>query len=77
MKSSVQGDIREPETYLYTPHGIEEKNKVTARFLKRKMIEFDVIKQQIEELKREVETFNLTTWKSDSDGASLSGPGYG
>jgi EPS-associated MarR family transcriptional regulator len=40
--------------YLITPHGIEEKSKVTARFLKRKMAEFEDIKKQIEELKQEV-----------------------
>jgi DNA-binding PadR family transcriptional regulator len=40
--------------YILTPHGIEEKSKVTARFLQRRMAEFDAIKQQIEELRQEV-----------------------
>ena len=40
--------------YLLTPSGIEEKSKITAHFLQRKMKEFDEIKQQIEELTREV-----------------------
>ncbi len=40
--------------YKLTPRGIEEKSKVTVHFLKRKMAEYDAIKQQIEELKQEV-----------------------
>jgi EPS-associated MarR family transcriptional regulator len=39
--------------YLLTPQGIEEKSIITVNFLKRKMKEFEEIKQQIEELKRE------------------------
>ncbi len=40
--------------YILTPNGIEEKSRITVSFLKRKMQEFEAIKQQIEELKREV-----------------------
>jgi EPS-associated MarR family transcriptional regulator len=42
--------------YLYklTPHGIEEKARVTARFLKRKIAEYEILKQEIQELSREV-----------------------
>ena len=42
--------------YLLTPHGIEEKAKITVNFLKRKMNEYKKIKQEIEELKKDVET---------------------
>ena len=41
--------------YLLTPHGIEAKTKITVNFLKRKMNEYEKIKQEIEELKEEVE----------------------
>ena len=41
--------------YLLTPHGIEEKTKITVNFLKRKMNEFEKMKQEIEKLKEEVE----------------------
>ncbi len=41
--------------YLLTPKGIGEKARVTARFLKRKMKEFETIKGQIKELKKEIE----------------------
>jgi len=42
--------------YLLTPRGIEEKAKVTVQFLKRKMDEYESLKHEIEQLKREVRT---------------------
>ena len=42
--------------YLLTPRGIEEKARITVRFLKRKMDEYEVLKQEIEQLRREVGT---------------------
>jgi len=41
--------------YLLTPKGIEEKTMVTARFLKRKLQEYDALKRELEELQREAE----------------------
>ena len=41
-------------TYLLTPRGIEEKARITVRFLKRKMDEYEALRQEIEQLKREV-----------------------
>lgn len=41
--------------YLLTPHGVEEKSKVTLRFLKRKMAEYEQIKEEIERLQQEAE----------------------
>ncbi len=48
---------RKKSAYLYmlTPKGIEEKAMVTGRFLKRKMVEYDRIKAEIEELRAEVQ----------------------
>ncbi len=40
--------------YLLTPSGIEEKARVTLRYLRRKMQEYDELKAAVEELKREV-----------------------
>ena len=45
--------------YILTPHGIEEKAKITVRFLKRKMHEYEKIKQEIKKLKVEVEAETL------------------
>ncbi|MDH5523680.1 MAG: MarR family EPS-associated transcriptional regulator [Desulfobulbaceae bacterium] len=44
--------------YTLTPRGIEEKTKVTHRFLKRKMAEYESILLEIEELKADVQKRN-------------------
>ncbi|RJO61818.1 MarR family EPS-associated transcriptional regulator [candidate division WS5 bacterium] len=44
-----------PYTYVLTPKGIEEKGRLTLRFLKRKLSEYEEIKKQIRELHCEVE----------------------
>jgi EPS-associated MarR family transcriptional regulator len=40
--------------YLLTPAGISEKAKLTRRFLRRKLQEYEQLKSEIEELKNEV-----------------------
>ena len=40
--------------YLLTPKGIKQKAEITLQFLHRKMDEFETIKQEIEELQREL-----------------------
>jgi len=47
--------------YILTPSGLEAKARITLRFLKRKMKEYEDIKQQIKELTREIEQNNLDT----------------
>ncbi len=39
--------------YLLTPRGIDEKTKITASFLRRKIIEYEQLKQEIQELSQE------------------------
>lgn len=39
--------------YVLTPRGIAEKANLTTSFLKRKMAEYDALKEEIETLKRE------------------------
>jgi len=41
--------------YLLTPAGIEEKTRLTASFLKRKITEHEKITQEIEQLKRDMQ----------------------
>jgi len=41
--------------YILTPDGVAEKAKITARFLKRKLKEYELLKEEIEQLKREVD----------------------
>ena len=40
--------------YLLTSRGIAEKSRAIARFLKRKMIEYENLQREIETLKREL-----------------------
>lgn len=40
-------------SYLLTPAGVAEKAALTARFLGRKMLEYEQLKAEIESLKRE------------------------
>lgn len=42
--------------YLLTPSGAEEKARVTLRFLRRKVDEYEQLKQEIEQLKQETQT---------------------
>lgn len=43
-------------SYLYhlTPHGIEEKTKITYHFLKRKMEEYEQLEEEINRLAKEI-----------------------
>lgn len=42
--------------YLLTPQGVEEKARLTLRYLRIKMTEYEELKQQIEELTHEAES---------------------
>jgi EPS-associated MarR family transcriptional regulator len=41
--------------YLLTPSGVEEKSRLTFSFLKRKIVEYEVLKKEIDALKLESE----------------------
>jgi len=45
--------------YLLTPHGVEEKARMTVRFLKYKMQEYEQLRAEIKELQREAEQKGL------------------
>ena len=40
--------------YLLTPIGISEKSKLTAKFMKRKVAEYEALQVEIESLKAEI-----------------------
>ena len=40
--------------YVLTPKGLREKIKITARYLKRRVSEFESLKSEIEKLRQEV-----------------------
>jgi hypothetical protein len=41
-------------SYLLTPKGIKEKSALTARFLKRKLKEYEDLRAEISELEEEI-----------------------
>ena len=45
--------------YLLTPEGVQEKARVTVRFLQRKMEEYDALLDEIKVLRREVEGMDV------------------
>ncbi len=44
--------------YILTPHGVREKIKITRDYLKKRICEFEMIQNEIEELKKEVKKNN-------------------
>jgi len=57
VKASNFRNSQNKTAYIYklTPQGIDEKARVTYRFLKRKQREYEELKQEIEELRQEYE----------------------
>lgn len=53
--------------YLLTPAGIEEKAKITIRFLANKMHEYETLKKEINSLKQEIKDRNLVNDSSIDD----------
>lgn len=41
-------------TYMLTPKGVSEKAKITARYLKNKVHEYEALKDEIKMLRKEV-----------------------
>ena len=40
--------------YILTPQGLEQKSRLTASFLRRKLAEYEALKREIDELERDV-----------------------
>ena len=45
--------------YLLTPHGLEEKTRITYRFLKRKITEYEQLEEEISRLKEEMDDIGI------------------
>ena len=48
-----QSDSKSDYLYLLTPKGVDEKARVTIRFLQRKMQEYELLEKEIAVLQRE------------------------
>lgn len=51
--------------YLLTPKGINEKTRVTLRFLKVKLNEYETLKRELEQLQREAVKVNSDAGKEN------------
>ena len=54
MKNFAHSKNKFGYVYVLTPHGLSEKADLTARFLNRKMAEYEMLKHEIEALKAEM-----------------------
>ena len=57
--------------YLLTPRGVEEKARITVRFLKMKVVEYERLKNEIAELRLEAEQKGLIE-NADIDALTVS-----
>ena len=55
VRNFQHSDNKSGYAYILTPQGLEEKYRVTVRFLDRQMAEYEQLQQEIDELKREIE----------------------
>ncbi len=56
MKRLKNAPQKIPYVYILTPWGLEQKARITARFLKHKMAEYEAIKDQIKDITKELKT---------------------
>ena len=59
VKNFRNSDNKLAYAYLLTPHGVEEKARITVQFLKYKMQEYERLRAEINALKREAEQKGL------------------
>jgi EPS-associated MarR family transcriptional regulator len=59
--------------YLYylTPRGIEEKARTTCFFLKRKMKEYELLEEEIRQLRKEVQEIGISSDAQDKGANQL------
>jgi len=60
VKVTILRDSKNRIAYMYllTPQGIEEKARLTLRFLQIKMAEYEILRGEIERLQRETEDWD-------------------
>lgn len=59
IKNFKKTNNRYAYLYLLTPHGLEEKTRITYRFLKRKIIEYKQLEEEIDRLKKEMDSIGI------------------
>lgn len=56
MKRFKNAPRKIPYSYILTPRGLEQKARITARFLRQKIAEYEKIKHQIKEITEELKS---------------------
>ncbi len=54
INRAVHSENKLAYIYLLTPEGIEQKSRLTKEFLKRKIVEYDMLREEIKKLKCEI-----------------------
>jgi EPS-associated MarR family transcriptional regulator len=54
VRNFQHSDKKTTYAYVLTPEGLEAKARITVRFLRSKMAEYEKLQQEIEELRKEV-----------------------
>ena len=61
--------------YVFTPSGIEEKARITLRFLKRKVGEYETLQKEIAELTEQARKLRAGGIQEEPELAAVTGPG--
>lgn len=56
LNNFAKSSQKKAYAYILTPHGLAEKAKITARFLERKMAEYEQLRTEIEQLSKEMQS---------------------
>lgn len=60
MRNFRNSSRKSAYAYVLTPKGLEEKIRVTCAFLRRKVEEYDLLREEIERLRIEVQELGAT-----------------
>lgn len=55
IENFINSDRKKGYAYYLTTDGVKEKANITARFLRRKLIEYEKLKSEIETLKKDLQ----------------------
>lgn len=77
LKANTFRNSRNKRAYMYvfTPGGIEEKARITLRFLKRKMEEYEALQTEIAEIKEHVRLVRVNDSQKEPRAEAFHGPG--
>ena len=68
LKANTFLNSRNKRAYMYvlTPHGVREKARITVRFLREKMAEYEAIRREISELAEQARQMGIDDLRKES-----------